>query len=388
MHRIRVNPRNDWRERLEEINFHWHSPGGETYWTEDAAWVFSLNEIERDIEAPTAEIEAMCLEVVRRAVVDEHLLRQLSIPEGQWQFISDSWKRSDRNLYGRLDLAYSGNGPAKLLEYNADTPTSLVETSVAQWMWLEDGHKNGALPAGTDQYNSVHEKLINAFKHLRNGRHYQLHLAQSADAPEDEGTVDYLQECARQAQITTHRVAMNDIALMSDGNFADARNQRIDVLFKLYPWEWMFREAYSVALAGARLQFIEPPWKAILSNKGLLPLLWDMAPGHPNLLRCYFSDNPRKASLGSKYVEKPLFSREGANITLHTKQGALEETAGPYAGERTIVQEFATLASGEGGHMVVGSWLVASEPAGMGLREDSSLITKDTARFIPHVILD
>ncbi len=388
MHRIRVSPRKDWRQRLESSGFHWHTPDGEVYWTEDAAWVFTLKEIEDDIEAPTAEIEAMCLELVKRAIADERMLRQLSIPETQWTFIADSWRRGDRNLYGRLDLAYDGAGPAKLLEYNADTPTSLIETSVAQWMWLEDGIAAGRLPKGADQFNSVHEKLIAAFKGLRDGQSYRLHLAQAADAPEDAGTVDYLQECANQAGVPTQRVAMHEIALMSDGSFADAADRRIEVLFKLYPWEWMFREQFGAALARAPIQFIEPPWKAILSNKGMLPLLWEMAPGHPNLLRSFFSDSPRAASLGSSFVEKPLFSREGANVTLQTRKGPLEATDGPYGAERTIRQELARLAQGDGGHMVVGSWLVASQSAGIGLREDDSLITKDTARFVPHIIAD
>jgi glutathionylspermidine synthase len=388
MHRIAVSPRLDWQQRLEVQGFHWHSPGSEIYWVEDAAWVFTLRQIEDDIEAPTAEIEAMCLEVVARAVASERMLTQLAIPRPQWDFIATSWKRGDRNLYGRLDLAYDGSGPAKLLEYNADTPTSLVETSVAQWTWLEDGIAAGRLAAGTDQFNSVHEKLIEAFRQINGGASYTLHLAQAADAPEDAGTVDYLQACASQAGIATHRVDMHQIALTSDGRFADAANRPIDVLFKLYPWEWMFREQFGAQLAACRSKFIEPPWKAILSNKGLLPLLWELAPEHPNLLRSFFADDPRSASVGTKFIEKPLFSREGANVTLKARQGPIEATDGPYAAERTIVQAYAPLAHGAGGHSVVGSWLVASQPAGIGLREDDSLITKDTARFIPHVIVD
>jgi glutathionylspermidine synthase len=37
-------------------------------------------------------------------------------------------------LYGRFDLAYRGDGPPKLLEYNADTPTALFEAAVVQWI--------------------------------------------------------------------------------------------------------------------------------------------------------------------------------------------------------------------------------------------------------------
>jgi glutathionylspermidine synthase len=37
---------------------------------------------------------------------------------------------------------------------------------------------------------------------------------------------------------------------------------------------------------------------------------------------------------------------------------------------------------------MVGCWLVASRAAGIGLREDRSLITGNDARFLPHVIQD
>ena len=179
---------------------------------------------------------------------------------------------------------------------------------------------------------------------------------------------------------------MHQIGLARDGRFTGAQDEPIEVLFKLYPWEWMFRESFGAALANAPIQFIEPPWKAILSNKGLLPLLWRMAPGHPNLLPAFFSDDPEAATLGDAYVEKPLFSREGANVRLR-QAGEEMQTDGPYGAEGSIRQAVATLAKGEGGHAVIGSWLVASQPAGIGIREDAGLVTRDTARLVPHVIL-
>jgi glutathionylspermidine synthase len=34
--------------------------------------------------------------------------------------------------------------------------------------------------------------------------------------------------------------------------------------------------------------------------------------------------------------------------------------------------------------MVVGSWIIGDEAAGIGIREDESPITKNTSRFLPH----
>ena len=256
----------------------------------------------------------MCRELVARAVEDERMLKVLRIPERFWTFIAASWKRGDPSLYGRFDLSYDGNGPAKLLEYNADTPTSVFETAVFQWMWLEDAKARQITPQDADQYNSLHERLIESWKEVAKGQH--LHLAGALDDPEDGGTVAYLEDTARQAGLETTRLPMEGIGRTPRGGFIDQNDRPIELIFKLYPWEWMFREQFGSYLAGSPTRWVEPPWKAILSNKGILPLLWAMFPRHPNLLPAYFEDDPKAAELGNSFVRKPLYSREGANVTM------------------------------------------------------------------------
>ncbi|MFM9974286.1 MAG: glutathionylspermidine synthase family protein [Beijerinckiaceae bacterium] len=384
MQRKAFPERANWRAKAEEYGFPFHTAGGEIYWDETVAWSFTLREIEEDLEAPTAELEQMCLAFVGAAIGQDSILRQLDIPEAHWSLIRESWSSGDRNLYGRFDLAYDGSGPAKLLEYNADTPTSLFEAAVFQWTWLEEQVAAGVLPKGADQFNSLHERLVKAFKTIRRGQHYLLHLAHVEDSIEDAATVAYLADCARQAGLETAVLPIEAIGINTAGQFTDREDRLIQVLFKLYPWEWLFREDFARNLAGARTQFIEPPWKALLSSKGLLPFLWEMAPNHPNLLPSFFSEDPRAMSLGD-HVVKPLYSREGANISIRKAASADESSDGPYSG-RTITQALAPLARIEGGHAVIGSWVVASEPAGISIREGAGAITRDTARFVPHFI--
>jgi glutathionylspermidine synthase len=313
MDRIRINERPDWRAKAESYGFPFHTIGGEVYWDETVAWRFSMQEIEEGLEAPTAELEQMCLAFVGEAMKHDTIFRQLDIPDAYWGMIRDSWKRGERNLYGRLDFAYDGSGPAKLLEYNADTPTSLFEAAVFQWTWLEDQMAAGKLPAGSDQFNSLHERLVSAFGEIRPGHRYTLHVAAVADSVEDSATVAYIADCARQAGLQTKEMGIGDIGIDAQGRFTDLDDRLIEVMFKLYPWEWLFREEFGQHLPRARTQFIEPPWKALLSTKGLMPMLWEMAPNHPNLLPCYFVGDTRCDSLGDR-VEKPLYSREGQNI--------------------------------------------------------------------------
>jgi glutathionylspermidine synthase len=385
MRRIVSPERDDWRVTAEACGFDFHTIDGERYWDERAYYAFTLDEIERQIETPTGDIDAMCLELVGRAVDDEKYLQRLRIPEAFWPLISESWHRDDSSLYGRLDFSFGGHGPAKLLEYNADTPTSIFEAAVFQWTWLEQAIERHIIPARADQFNSIHERLIEAWKKLAGGRH--LHLAGMTANLEDAGTLAYLEDTARQAGLPTTLIDIEEIGLTDDGHFVDLDNRPIELSFKLYPWEWMFHDAFGAELGKTPTRWVEPPWKSLLSNKGMLPLLWEMFPGHPNLLPAYFEDDPNAAQLGASFVRKPLYSREGANVALVSAGVTLVEQEGPYGAEGFIRQALAPLPEFSGQYPVIGSWLVDHAACGLSIREDENPITGNTSRFLPHAIL-
>jgi glutathionylspermidine synthase len=389
LQRIPCDERADWRDKADAAGFRFHTIEGERYWDERAYYAFSLEQIERDIEAPTAELDRMCRELVARAVDDERMLNALRIPQRFWTFIAASWKRNDPSLYGRFDLSYDGQGPAKLLEYNADTPTSVFETAVFQWQWLEDAKARAITTSDADQFNSLHERLIDGWKQIGQGIGHEraLHLAGALDSEEDAGTLAYLEDTARQAGFATTVLAMESIGRTPKGAFVDLADKPIDLMFKLYPWEWMFREQFGASLAGSPTRWVEPPWKAILSNKGILPLLWAMFPRHPNLLPAYFEDDEKASELGQSFVRKPLYSREGANVTIMVGGEAVDQDAGPYGEEGFVRQAVATLPRFGENYAAIGSWFAAGQPCGLSVREDLSPITKNTSRFLPHAIV-
>src|SRR5229473_6382465 len=249
MRRIACLERDDWRTTAETCGFDFHTIDGERYWDERAYYAFSLDEIERQIEAPTGEIDAMCLELVGRAIDNEDYLRRLKIPEAFWPLIAESWHRDEASLYGRLDLRFDGHGPAKLLEYNADTPTSIFEAAVFQWRWLEQAIERRIIPAHADQFNSIHERLIEAWKKVGEGSH--LHLAGTTESIEDAGTLAYLEDTARQAGLATTSIDVEDIGWRDDIGFVDLDDRSMELVFKLYPWEWMFHDAFGERLAQA-----------------------------------------------------------------------------------------------------------------------------------------
>jgi glutathionylspermidine synthase len=263
----------------------------------------------------------------------------------------------------------------------------VFETGVFQWQWLEDAKAANTIPADVDQFNSLHEALIAGWGEVGKGR--PLHLAGLIDDPEDGGTLAYMEDCARQAGLSTQRIPMAAIGRTAKGQFVDAANQPIALMFKLYPWEWLMREAFGPSLPGSGTQFIEPPWKAILSNKGILPLLWAMFPNHPNLLPAAFDDDVQGVRpLGTSYVRKPLFSREGANVAVTIDGEVRDSDDGPYGAEGYIRQAIAPLAQNDGNYALLGSWVVRGKPCGLSIREDAEPITKNTSRFLPHAIID
>lgn len=374
MRRLATTPRPDWREHVErDLGFAFHTINDAPYWDETACYVFTAAQVD-ELEAATGELEQMALELVDRVVRSgDEAYERLRIPPSARGAVEHSWTAGEKNLYGRFDLRYDGLGPPKMLEYNADTPTALFEAAVVQWDWLE------ATFPGRDQFNSLHEKLIEAWKNFGLGR-TRVYFSAVKDHAEDTGTVDYLRDTAIQAGLHTAVIAIDDIGW--DGmRFLDLEDQPIEALFKLYPWEWLVFEEFGQYLLSGVAKVIEPAWKMVLSNKAALALLWEMAPGHPNLLAAALEPGVIEGTV----VRKPILGREGANLQVIEGGRVIAETGGDYGAEGFVYQAHAPLPAFDGNYPVIGSWVVASQPAGIGIREDSTAITRDTSRFLPHV---
>jgi glutathionylspermidine synthase len=370
MRRLDVPARPDRLERARRMGFAFAEVEGEPYWDEGACYELTAAQVDA-LEDATAELERLCGEGV------EHAIRwnrraELGLPERAWALARASWERGEPSLYGRMDLVWDGGAgtPPRLLEYNADTPTALFEAAVVQWEWLRCERPEA------DQFNAIHEALVAAWPALRPPR--RVHFACARASAEDRGTVDYLRDTALQAGLDPPFLHMDEIGW--DGRlFRDAEERPIAALFKLYPWDWLLAEPFGRHVAGAlSTRWIEPAWRMIPAGKGFLALLWRLFPGHPNLLPAFLE--PGRTGTGRE-VAKPFWGREGANIAA---PGGIE-TPGPYAGQPRVWQQWAELPCFAGRYPVLGSWVVAGRPCGVGIREDSTPITRDTSRFVPHL---
>ena len=370
MQRHRCHPRPDWPAKVEQIGLTYHTHDEGIYWDESACYELTRNEVDT-LEAAAHTLHYLCIDAAE-AVIENDWWARLGIPDAAIAAILRSWERDDFSLYGRFDLNYDGVTPPKLLEYNADTPTALVEASVAQWFWLQETHPDA------DQFNSIHERLIEAWRRWAG---QTIHFSGVKSHAEDEMTVLYLRDTCEQAGVNTKSVYVEDIGWDSRQKyFVDLDDIRIERCFKLYPWEWLWHEEFGPHLATDCVRFIEPTWKMLLSNKGLLPILWELYPDHPNLLPAY----ELAAPLGDRYIRKPKLSREGNNVTWVEGGVVVEETGGDYGEEGHVYQALAPVPDFDGHRPVFGVWIVDHEAAGLGIREDTRRIAGDLSRFVPH----
>ena len=426
MKRIPLSPRLDWREKVSAAGLTFHSPKAmfpQTYWDESAAYQFTAREVDT-LEAAGNELQQMCLAAAQH-MIDKQRYSELAIPPEAIPLIEWAWNQEPPAIYGRFDISWAGedSGAApKLLEYNADTPTTLLEAAVIQWSWLEEvaQHLPGmSFLQKADQFNSIHDRLIAKWKdiapYLKQPVYFTALQSNSPDAEtaldlaEDYLTIIYLQDTANQAGLATRSIPIQDIGWNQDRQAfvdTDPEENQILSLFKLYPWESMLAEEFGpAALATYRqMTWIEPIWKMLLSNKGILPILWELYPGHELLLEAYFESSaaawapvntggpqPALTSGGglTSYVRKPLHSREGANIQIVRPNAQLVATDGPYGAGPFIRQAIApeavfANALGQPRHPVLGLWMIDQECGGMGIRESAGPITDNLSSFIPH----
>lgn len=374
MKRIYVTPRADYQEKIEKLGFDFHG----NYWREEACYQFTADEVEM-LETATAEAYRMFCEAAEYILTDqpEFMERILRLPPEVCRRIRESWDSDEPSLYGRFDFLLDKEGVPKILEFNADTPTSLLEASVIQWQWKED-----VFPEN-DQYNGIHEGLVQSWKDMFPSGG-EIHFAGALEDHEDTGTLQYLASTALEAGFSTRVLDMNALNLQ-DGHFYDPGGERVRRCFKLYPWEWMVDESPDGCLAD--VEWVEPLWKLLMSNKAILKVLYDLFPDSPYVLPCYLS-RPENGV----FCKKPVYSREGHNVSVleiknWEERVRVAETAGDYNAGAYVYQEYVVPTVYSGRYPVIGSWVIGGEPGGIGIRENRTEVTDNLSEFVPHIIV-
>lgn len=384
MNRVEMQARPGWQQTVEASGLAYavDPKTGQAYWHEGHAYELTGDEVDY-LERLTEEAHRMCVEAGRHILAEDRLWASLGLPDQARELMRHSHAfEQGHSLYGRFDFAFDGTGPARVLEYNADTPAGLVEAAVTQWEWLE------AMFPGNDQWNMIHERLVKAWSTIatppRTGNQALVHFSAGHNEPsEDWCTVAYLADTATEARMHPITLPMEGIGHDGGtGRFVDLDNNEIDTLFAMYPWEWMLAEAFGrqILAGGHGMRLVEPAWKTLLSSKTILVALHELYPDHPSIL---------PATLGEPgpwqgHVAKPVFGWEGAGIQVHTPDFRHVQDAKHTEGQALVYQAYTPLGSFDGAHPVLGAWVIAGRSAGLGIRESDGPVTDTGARFLPH----
>lgn len=384
----KVNPLT--KEYLESIGFSWHTDKDGSNYLEDEIICISENEANAFYEASN-ELYDMFVAAAQK-VIDENRFDELDIPFNLIDAIKMSWENDVHwHLYSRFDFAGGlDEKPIKLLEFNADTPTTLFETAILQWALLRQNDMNES-----SQFNSLYESLMDNFKRLITlddsvdsfDEYYEgwkILFSSIAANSEDELTTRLLEHIAKEAGFNTNFSFIDEIEFSPEGIFKEGINY--EYLFKLIPWENIAIEEGELAMLltqiikNQKAIILNPAYTLLFQSKGILKILWELYPNHPLLLET--SGKPLK---GKKCVKKPMFGREGANVSILDENGdVIQENGGEYSNNKFIYQEFTELNSKDENYYQAGVFF-AYEACGLGFRK-GSLIMDNFAKFVAHYI--
>ena len=377
---------------MEELGLSWHTDEDGTPYIADQLVQVSGAQAEAFYEAANTLYD-MYVEAAQQ-VIDRQLYYELGIPSNLVALIEDSWERDDWHLYGRFDLAGGLDGlPIKLIEFNADTPTGLVETSIIQWALLKANRMDEAR-----QFNNLHEMLQANYRRLITGEDATVDFAARyagesllfssvRDLPEDERTVRYLQSIASDAGFYTDFCYMDEVGFTDDEGVYNRDNQLADFWFKLYPWEDIAEQELELTRTleriseNGRTRFINPAYTLLFQSKGIMKILYDLFPDSPYLLKTGF-----EPLNGVDQVQKKMFGREGANTVITGPDGrTLASTDGPYDFHKSVYQELAGFPADSSGRNYQAGVFYVWEACGLGFRSGGAILD-DMSKFVGHVV--
>lgn len=385
---IRLEPhKGDVETAVRGLGWEWCIEDGCANYVPGEAVLLPESEADALLEAADTLYDMMVRSVPEN--LPDAFLQILGIPENLWTIVRQSWN-DDRNwhLYGRFDLAQTPEGP-KLLEFNADTATSIPETAVVQWASLAAAGKKEA-----NQYSGLYEALVEQFRSwrmLNDDLPPALLLTYLGGSAEDESNCSVLAQAAKEAGFDPHMCSADLISVATEGAergvWAQVENeqwQQFPFLFKLLPWEQIAWEEPELCTSLTQLSssrtvtIANPAYTLLFQSKGMLAWLWKAYPYHPLLLEADLEP------LTGKYIRKPYFGREGQSIEVVDK-GRVTKVRGEYDKQQQVYQRWCDLPEDNNGYQYQAGVFWAGEGCAIGFRREKGIIT-NLSQFVPHVV--
>lgn len=377
---------------LEQLGFGWHTDKDESKYIADSLVVVTDEEAEAYYEAVN-ELYDMYAAAAQH-VIDNNLFFDLGIPFNLVEAIKKSWENDVHwHLYGRFDLAGGiGGAPIKLIEFNADTPTSLFETAILQWALLKHNNMDEER-----QFNNVYQAISDNFRRLvtlfddtetfeKLYDGWKILFSSVSGDIEEEQTVRLLQQMAIDAGFETGFEPLGGVKFDEEGIY-DSHETPYEYWFKLYPWEDIAIEEPELAtlltsiMNNQKAILINPAYTLLFQSKGMMKILCDLYPDSPYLLQTSFE--PLK---GIACVEKRMFGREGANVRIMDGEGnIIEANDGPYENFKPIYQEYVEFPRDAQGNRYQAGVFFAYEACGLGFRRGGKILN-NMSKFVGHVL--
>ncbi len=387
----KVNPLSD--ATLEEVGFSWHTDSDGTKYVNDELVCISQNETEAYYSA-TNEIYDMYVEGAEY-IIENDLFFDLGIPFNLVDMIKKSWENDVHwHIYGRFDLAGGIDGkPIKLIEFNADTPTSLFETALLQWAILKENNMDE-----DKQFNNVYDAIRENFKRLitlfddtelfdERYDGWKILFSSVEGNDEEETTTKLLQQIATDAGFNTHFEYLHNVGFDDEGGIFDADENKYEYWFKLYPFEDIAHDEPELATTLTNIMqnqeaiLLNPAYTLLFQSKGMLKILSDLFPDSPYLLKTSF-----EPLSGVKQVEKTVFGREGANTKIINEDSSVaEQTDGEYDNYKKVYQEYIDFPKDANGNKYQAGVFFAYEACGLSFRKGGEIMD-NMSKFVGHII--
>jgi len=400
----------------EAGEFVWETIDGDEYALADPLPMSrTLRKTLQEAAERLGRVYARVVAVVRES--DDRLLRQLGLPEATHGAVRLPMLGDAATVIGRFDFAATDDG-VKMLEWNSDTPTSVVEAfrvngAVCRALGLTDPNEGmasgiaAAFRAAVGAYRSAGWRI----------EPDRIAFAALDWHEEDAGTTRYLLEAAgiggRFVPLSSLRVHRDRLCVLEEDGVT---HTPIDLLYRLHALEKLAEErdddgyptgAHVLDLVARRkLALINPPSAFIAQTKALQALIWSL---HEQ--RTFFTREEHEAIEAfmlptymdnvfhgtAPYVRKPIFGREGGAVVLYDENGEAVERDGEslYWDQPSIYQRrvelprvrVRTLRGEVEGRLLWGAFLVGGRPSAIVARVGGR-ITGNAAFYAPVALQD
>jgi glutathionylspermidine synthase len=270
---------------------------------------------------------------------------RLDMPESVLDYVRVHMPGMPDVMAARYEFALTPDGP-KMIEVNAETPMLLMEmfsvsSQICRDFDLADPNEDAEAQLAASLGLAIGSGALWVGKNEPD-QQVNVAFASWSHAVEYKATAEYLLSLApkNNPKYNCFWVGLDDLRVNADGVLT-ASGERIDVMYKAYPTEYLIDDTSpdGTAIGALMLELIEgrklavfnPPISHLMQNKALTVIVWELhetgsdlltAEEHewveqymlPTYLQSHLDDGT--PLFDGHYVAKPVYGREGDSVII------------------------------------------------------------------------